>query len=35
MSGEVTDKAMTSDEEQIRVIIRQTRKGIESKTVNH
>jgi hypothetical protein len=34
MSGEVTDKAMTSDKEQIHVVVRQTRKGIEHKTVN-
>jgi hypothetical protein len=34
MSGEVTDEATTSDEEQVYVIIRQTRKGVESDTIN-
>jgi hypothetical protein len=34
MSGKVADKAMTSDEEQIHIVVRQTRKSIECKTIN-
>jgi hypothetical protein len=34
MEGEVTDEAMTSDEEQICIVVRQMRKGIESETIH-
>jgi hypothetical protein len=34
MGSEMTDKAMTSNKEEVHIIIRQMRKGIEGITVN-
>jgi hypothetical protein len=35
MSSMVTDEAMTSSEEQIRVMLRQAGKGVEGDTINN